>query len=136
MGSVHSVWQLVLLIFAAWVVLSVPLALIVARMFRRLEVIENRSGLPAVQEHYIDTLIDDVLNSQNGADQWLDHKKIVIAKVFADGEAWLDVQGNIVERDSDDAVAKVTFNVIRAAMMKFYASGILNADEIIEGREQ
>lgn len=118
--------QIVALAVITWLVGAVPLALIAGRVFRRLDAVESASDLPELHQQYIDTLIDDVLQSQEGADAWLDRKKLIIAKVFSDGEAWCNANGDLVEKDDPTAVAHITFNVIRAAMMKFYAGGILN----------
>lgn len=79
-----------------------------------------------MQQEYVDNLIDQVLESPEGASAWLDHKKLVIAEVFANGEAWLNANGDLVEKDDPSVAAHVTFSVIRAAMMKFYAAGIKN----------
>lgn len=124
-----GIGQTILVVFIMWCVGAVPLALITAKLIKRSGTEEKSAELPAVQSQYIDTLIDDVLSTEEGADDWLEHKKLIIAEVFANGEAWCDHLGNIVKKDDPAAVAHITFNVIRAAMMKFYAAGILKMQE-------
>lgn len=116
-------WQAVLLVILIWIAFAPLVAFKAARDIGGLKK-EPDIELPSVQIQYIDTLIDDVLDTQEGADAWLEHKKMIVAEVFAKGEAWCDVQGNLVEKGDPDAVSHITFNVIRAAMMKFYAAGI------------
>lgn len=119
-------WQAVLIALAIWAVLSIPLGFLTARIIRKPEAGRE---LPDIQLKFIDSMIDEVLDSEEGASAWLDHKKMIIAKVFTDGEAWCDAQGNLVEKDDPAAVAHITFNVIRAAMMKFYTGGIANMSQ-------
>lgn len=127
-----GVSQTVFVVIIIWLTLAIPLAVITAMLLQRIER-SKTPELPAIQSQYIDTLIDDVLDTQSGADDWLEHKKMIIAEVFANGEAWCNANGDLVEKNDPSVAAHITFNVIRAAMMKFYAAGILEMQQ--EGKK-